>query len=315
MKNLKKILCLLLLTSVILVSGCQKEEPVIEEEQNSSTPLFYKITTDKSDTTIYLLGSIHAADDTAYPLPEKITKAFNESEYLAVEVDIVKLTDDFDAQLSLAQKMIYNDGTTIKDHIGEELYNSMVELLKEKSSYSTLYDSYKPAFFESLFENAIISDASLNSNDGIDMHFLNLAKENNKTILEVESADFQYDLLLSFSDELGKLNIQSYVESYDESVDELTTLYEAWKKGDIVELEKMLFEETDTEYTEEQKKLIEDYNNALIIDRNYNMANVLETYFDEEKNVFCVVGLGHVIGEEGIINLLEKKGYTVEQIN
>ena len=71
MKKLTKIISLFLLTSVMLVSGCQKEEPVIEEEQNSSTPLFYKITKDKSDTTIYLLGSIHAADETAYPLPEK----------------------------------------------------------------------------------------------------------------------------------------------------------------------------------------------------------------------------------------------------
>lgn len=315
MKNLKKILCLLLLTSVMLVSGCQKEEQVIEEEQNSSTPLFYKITKDKSDTTIYLLGSIHAADETAYPLPEKVTEAFNESEYLAVEVDIVKLTEDFDAQISLAQKMMYSDGTTIKEHIGEELYNSMVEVLKEKSSYSTLYDSYKPAFFESLFENEIINDANMNSNDGIDMHFLNLAKEGEKQILEVESADFQYDLLLGFPDELGKLNLQRYVDDYDTSVEQLTTLYEAWKKGDIVELEKMLFEEDDTEYTEEQKKLIEDYNNALIIDRNYNMAKVLETYFDEEKNVFCVVGLGHIIGEEGIVQLLEKKGYIVEKIS
>lgn len=313
MKKLKKVLCLLFLIAVTLVSGCRKGDQVILE--NGSTPLFYKISTDKSDTIIYLLGSIHAADATAYPLPEKITEAFNKSDYLAVEVDIVKLTEDFEAQFSLAQKMMYTDGTTIKDHIGEELYNSMVEVLKEKSSYSTLYDSYKPAFFESLFENEIINDANMNSNDGIDMYFLNVAKENNKEILEVESADFQYNLLLSFPDELGKINIQSYVDSYDESVEELISLYEAWKKGDITELEEMLFQEQDTEYTEEQIKLIDDYNNALIIDRNYNMANILEKYFNEEKNVFCVVGLGHVIGKKGIVDLLEKKGYIVEKIS
>jgi uncharacterized protein YbaP (TraB family) len=29
---------------------------------------------------------------------------------------------------------------------------------------------------------------------------------------------------------------------------------------------------------------------------------------------FVVVGAGHLVGEKGIVNLMEKKGYKVEQI-
>ncbi len=295
---------------LLLTTGCfhQKEEQV-------TNPLLYKITNTKTDTTIYLLGSIHAADDTAYPINKKVMDAFNDSDYLAVEVDINALNNNYKLQLDLAQKMLYSDGTTINQHIPEELYNSMVSLLKDKNVYNSLYDNYKPIFFESLLENEVIKDASLDSNKGIDMHFLNLAKEQNKDILEVETAEFQYNLLLNVPDELESILLQDYIDNYDANVEELKKIYESWKKGDAKEIKSLLTEEDDySNYTIEEQKMLEDYNNNLIYDRNYNMAKTLEKYMSEEKNVFCVVGLAHVISENGIVDLLTNKGYIVEEV-
>ena len=60
--------------------------------------------------------------------------------------------------------------------------------------------------------------------------------------------------------------------------------------------------------------LLEQYNQSLVIDRNYGMVNALDKYFREGKNVFCVVGVGHVVGEDGIVELMKSKGYSVELI-
>lgn len=321
MKKILKKLPLLVLILTLFLTGCQKKIDEKENEPNVeiTTPLFYKISKENSDISIYLLGSIHAADKKIYPLNDTIMSAYNQSDYLAVEVDTVALTSDFDAQLELAQKMLYTDGTTIKDHIGEDLYNKMVEILKDKGSYNSLYDNYKPAFFESLFENVIINDADMDANAGIDVHFLNLAKKEEKEILEIETAEFQYDLLLSNPIELDKMMLEEYVNNYDESVTEMKDIYTAWKKGDIDELEQTLLPTTDSEaleeLTEEEIKMAENYNKSLITDRNYGMVDALEKYYADEKNVFCVVGLGHVIGDEGIISLMEKKGYNIEKLN
>ena len=309
--NHKKFLIITIFT-LIVFSACDKKE--IVKEDNEITPLFYKIS-DKNNTTIYLLGSIHAADDTIYPLNDTIMNSFNDSDYLAVEVDTLSLQNNFDLSLKLAEKMMYNDSTTIKNHIGDELYNKMVKFLKEKKSYSSLYDNYKPVFFESLFENLIINDAMLKSESGIDTYFLSLASENNKKILEVESAEFQYNLLLNTPLELDKIMIEEYIDNYDLNVSQMKDLYELWKKGDKEQLENILINSESQNATEEEKKLMENYNQSLIIDRNYGMANVLENYFEKKQNVFCVVGLGHVIGDEGIINLLQKRGYDVAQLN
>lgn len=316
MKKIFKSLFIMIITLTLGLTGCQKKETNLDENKNeTATPLFYKITSDKNDSTVYLLGSIHAADDSIYPLNDIIMSAYNASDYLAVEVDTMAITNDFDLQLELAKKMLYTDGTTIKDYLEEDLYNKMVELLKAKNSYNSLYDSYKPAFFESLFENSIIVDAGMNANKGIDVHFLNLAKKNGKGILEIETAEFQYDLLLSNPIELDKLMIDGYVNDYESGVTEMKELYSAWKKGDISDLEQKLFESDNSDLTDDQIKMVDNYNKALITDRNYGMVRALEQYMSENKNVFCVVGLGHVIGNEGIITLMEKNGYTIEKLN
>lgn len=315
MKRLSRIFLIIMFVFTFIL-GCTKKDSEYEEPKKETTnPLFYKINDSNSNTNIYLLGSIHAADDTAYPLSEIIMQAYNDSEYLAVEVDTVALTNDFEVSLQLAQKMLYTDGTTIKDHLGDEMYNKMIEILNEKILYNSLYDNYKPAFFESLLENAIIKDANMDANKGIDLYFLNLAKENEKNILEIETAEFQYNLLLNNPIELDRMLIDSYIDNYDESLEEMKKMYEAWKNGNQTVLEQLMFSEEVENLTVDQISLLENYNKRLITDRNYGMVNTLEQYIKEEKNVFCVVGVGHVIGDEGIVSLMQKKGYNVEQLN
>lgn len=317
MKKILKNLSLIVIVLTLFLAGCQKKEVVKDDKTNveNTTPLFYRISKEDSDINIYLLGSIHAADKGIYPLNDTIMSSYNKSDYLAVEVDTVALTSDFDLQVSLAQKMLYTDGTTIKDHIGEELYTKMVAKLKEKGSYNSMYDNYKPAFFESLFENAIIVDADMDANAGIDMHFLKLAKKENKNILEIETAASQYDLLLNNPIELDKMMLEGYVESYDESISEMKDLYNAWKKGDANELEQKLMSTSSEGLSQTEIEMIENYNNTLINKRNYIMTDALEKYYAEEKNVFCVVGVGHVVGDQGIISLMEQRGYNVEKLN
>lgn len=58
----------------------------------------------------------------------------------------------------------------------------------------------------------------------------------------------------------------------------------------------------------------EDYNNQMLYDRNKNMAKAAEDLMSQGKNVFYVVGAAHYAGEGGIIDLLEKDGYTAERV-
>ena len=86
-------------------------------------------------------------------------------------------------------------------------------------------------------------------------------------------------------------------------------LYELYKSGDKSELEKLLLESD-----EEANEITEEFNKKLITIRNENMKNTLIDEFDNDKNIFCTVGLAHIIGEGGIADLLEKENFTVKII-
>jgi len=51
----------------------------------------------------------------------------------------------------------------------------------------------------------------------------------------------------------------------------------------------------------------------LLYERNNTMATRIEGFLKAGGRYFVVVGAGHLVGKKGIIELLKKKGYPVEQ--
>lgn len=49
-------------------------------------------------------------------------------------------------------------------------------------------------------------------------------------------------------------------------------------------------------------------------DRNIKMANNIEQFLNENKEVFMIVGAAHVLGEGGIVDLLQNKNYKIELV-
>ena len=50
---------------------------------------------------------------------------------MAVEADIVAFEKDVAAQINALRLLVYQDGTTIKDHIDPQLYAAAVKILKD----------------------------------------------------------------------------------------------------------------------------------------------------------------------------------------
>ena len=69
------------------------------------------------------------------------------------------------------------------------------------------------------------------------------------------------------------------------------------------------------ELTEEQKKLVEAYNDAMLTQRNLGMRDKAVQWLTAGDKVFFAVGAAHLVGEGGLVELLRSAGYSVEQLS
>lgn len=311
---MKRILSLAItFTLLVLLCACEMQKVVVPEQKTEQcTPLLYQVS-DENGAVLYLFGSIHATDDRANPLPEYVMDAYTASDYLCVECDVYAATKDIAAQADLTKKFLCEPGKTTADYLDTELYEEAKAFLTEHGIYNALYDYYLPTMWFSLAENVMVSEAGLDAQDGIDMYFLRDAHKNDKEIREVESVEYQYDMMLGFSDELVELLLANSIRNLDESVSSLQALYEAWLHGETAELLGSSAEDT-TGMSAEELSLYKEYEDALITERNRLMADKAEEYLAGGDTGFFVVGAAHIVGEGAVADLLSQRGYQVEVV-
>ncbi len=304
-------------SSESVVSETSSEATSSEPEPwwDGPTPLLYRVTDDDKHV-IWVFGSIHVGRDEFYPFPDYLYYSYSNAEVLAVEADVVSFQEDAEAQIKALTNFLYLDGTTIRNHLSNDVYNRAVEVLKEIGVYTAEWDYYCPYFWANTIDSFTYAAAGIDATLGIDLNLLYDAIENGKTVEEIESADFQYKMFAGFSDELQEILLEASIESYknpDLIKEETDKLLDLWASGDEEALVEYLGSEDDF-LADDEKELYEEYNKKVIIDRNVSMTEYAENALKSGKKTFVCVGAAHVVGEGGIIDLLEQKGYTITPV-
>lgn len=285
-----------------------------------ATPLLYHVT-GADGQEMYLMGTIHVGDERTAFLPQQVYDAFAASDALAVEFDIQAFEEQAktDAQLQamVAASYYYTDGTTAADHCDAALLEKALPFMKATGSYNANLMVMKPALWANFLENFYLRQGyDLMSEKGMDNRLLTMAKEQGKEIRNIESAELQMGMLGGYSDGVQQLLLDTAI-SYEpcEYWKEVENLYDQWCRGDEAELRQVLSDESDLEeLTEEEKQLYDEYQKAMILDRNEGMLSVAKAYLESGDTVFYAVGLAHLLQENGLVDTLRDAGYTVEQV-
>lgn len=253
----------------------------------------------------FILGSVHMMKKEVYPLKSELENGFSRCNFLVVEADIS--TEKLGEILKITMdKAKYKNNTTLKDHISEETYKLAEKKLDELGMSLKYFDNFKPWFLAMTVTSMELVKMGLDPNLGIDKYFIN--KAGDKKILELEGIGFQMDMFDSFSDIENDKFLLSCLREASVFGKEIDTIIEAWKSGDTVSLEKVLISNRkDLPGMEKLFKIILD-------DRNIRMVTKIESYFKSGDTYFIIAGAAHLVGEKGIIKILENKGYKLKQI-
>jgi len=146
--------------------------------------------------------------------------------------------------------------------------------------------------------------AGLDPQLGLDKHFYDLANEKGKQVIGLETAESQMDRFDKMPERMQEQMLRSELEEMETEQSSLRSILTAWQNGDAATIEKMLlgsFSDNPAAY------------NSLITERNRNWMPQLETCLKRPSPCFVVVGAAHVVGPQGLLAMLQQRGYKVEQ--
>ncbi len=303
-KHLLLVLCLFVFTGA----------PVSIVHAENDRAFFWQVNSDNSEqSTIYLMGSIHFADKSFYPLRKEIEDAFIQSDVLVVELDISK-TDHQVYNNLLARSGVYKDGATIKDVISDETWLQLRQRLRYLNVPYDSIKNYKPGILVLTLSALQVIKMGFDPELGIDAYFLAKAVNQNlsaagktKQIIELETLEKQLNLFLNIPN--GELLLKESLYSLDEAELLMAEMVHYWKKGDDKLMNKLLFEDALTDYP-----AFSTIYDSLFYDRNQQMTIKIDQMLKQKGRYFVVVGSGHLIGYNGIVAKLRKKGYTVKRL-
>jgi uncharacterized protein YbaP (TraB family) len=142
-------------------------------------------------------------------------------------------------------------------------------------------------------------------NQGLDKYFFDKAKLAKKEIVGLETIEYQlgfFDGMEMGTQELLLLQTLNDLETLEGEFDEIV---KSWATGDIEALERTLLKDF-AEYPEVYKRFVSE--------RNRNWLPKIESLVGQRDNYLVIVGTLHLVGKEGVIELLKERGYSVEQL-
>jgi uncharacterized protein YbaP (TraB family) len=255
-------------------------------------------------STAYLLGSIHVLKKGFYPLSREIEDAFDGSSVLAVEANI----DDV-GRIDITKmigKATYPSGDSVEKHLSPGTYGLLKKELAADGIPLELVMMQRPWFIALTLTSFTLLKSGYDPAYGIDQHFISEA-ERKKKIVELEGFDYQVNLLSGLSDKEQEVFLLSTIKDLHSLDREADRLISAWRKGDIQTVASLIAGAGQ----ERGMSLVYD---KILYERNRNMADKIERLLSQGQTAFVVVGAGHLVGDKGIVRILQERGYEVDQL-
>lgn len=276
---------------------------VLQDRGKVSKGFFYEV--NNKGNKIYMLGSIHVGNSSLYPIDENIIKALKSSEKIYMEIDL----SNREEAKKMRQKIYYNDGKNLKDDLGEELYSRVLKIFQ---GYGMEEDQVKILRPWAIY-NTMASDPkgeSPKGSFGVESYFLALSLLNKIEIGELESMEFQSNILSSFDKKtyvemIENLTAEIEKNGYKNINSGLYTLLDAWQNGDRDKMKSILSLKGD--------EASEKFNEAILDERDEGMAKKIDAMLkkDGKNTYFILIGSAHLVPENSVTGILKDMGYKV----
>jgi uncharacterized protein YbaP (TraB family) len=219
------------------------------------------------------------------------------------EIDLGEVDPLNGGAVMLARGM-FDDGRTFDRAVSKETLNLVSARLNNMGVPAATISLMKPWMVALMLMAADVQKAGFDPGLGLDKYFYDKATAAGKPVKGLETVEAQVDRLDHMPLALQEQLLRSTIHDIDTGERELKVLVEAWRRGDAAALERILlasFKDYPQAYT------------SLVVERNRNWLGQIDACLMQRSPCFVVVGAAHLVGPDGLVVLLQRKGYRVEQ--
>jgi uncharacterized protein len=297
-----RVLWLALVWALVTVPAlAQRPQPSLASAVRPATKGFVW-TIERPGQTGWLVGSLHLMTPDAYPLPPYLESAFISAQLLVEEADPDELRTPAGAA-ELVRRAFYPAGQSLDKHLSAETYRTILERAAKVGLPAEAVQRMRPWMLAVTLAAVEMQAAGFDPALGLDRHFRERAIAMGKPVETLEASLEQVSMLESLGAQFQESLVVQTLQGTDTEISQIRTLMAAWKGGDAPTLEKIL-----VDGTKEAPAIYQ----ALFVDRNKRWVPKIEACLAKAR-CMVVVGAGHMVGADGLIDLLTRRGYRVSQ--
>ncbi|MCG8427059.1 MAG: TraB/GumN family protein [Chromatiales bacterium] len=247
----------------------------------------------------YLFGTMHSDEPRVIELAQPVVDLIKMSDKLVLELDMSP-----GELLASMTGMIISDGRTLDQIVGAELYAQTRKAVKGLGIPEVAVRDFKPWAIA-----VMLSMPPSKSGQFLDLILYQKAVENGIEVVGLESAKEQMGVFDQMSESDQIYLLRETLAQLDQIPSMLDDMLRAYLESDLAGLETQM----DAMWGSMDSGIVERFEEAVIISRNHRMVEralpILQKY-----SVVIAVGAGHLPGEEGLLNQLRQRGFSIEKI-
>ncbi len=272
---------LLVLAFAAACGGAKPQSCPLVPPATPGAPFLWKA--QKGGDVVWLYGTIHDAGLDA--VPRSARDVFENAPRLITELGDVEIDAD-----QLREYASIKKGKGIDQLLPADDWWDLRDALLGKVKEVNLSRA-KPWFAMSLLTNNL----SPLSGPSMDVQLVEQAKQLGKPIDRFESLEEQFAAL---DNAVGIADLQEAIHARSTMRCDMVRLINAYNAGDIVVMQALL--------------VVPRTAATMLTPRNQKWFPQLEKQFTD-GGAFVAVGLGHLLGDNGLVAMLQRAGYTVER--
>ena len=278
--------------------NCRYAQPLAQEETSLdyADAVLWKISRDGYQPS-YIFGTIHVSDPKITTLPPVVREKLDNA-----SVFVMEALPDFKEMEKFSDMMFFNDGTTLKDFLDEDLLNRTNTILGQYdySPESVLLMKPWAAF--------LIMNYPAEEGTPLDLQLLEIARQNGAELHGLETLTEQADVFSNFDLKTQVRFLLDTICNYDILNSDFEVMKSLYLKRDLNALYSY-----SNKYTFSQEKIYRDLVKKILTDRNRIMVDRLQPVL-AKGNVFIAIGALHLPGSDGVLSLLAGQGYRITAV-